>query len=138
MANLFKTGAVDDAWHAYWTAGDITMLAVNDTYDPDNVETDLWLSDIDDGARIGEVVLPTPTEADAVFSAGDCVIPSASGQNLIGYWIYKDTGTETTSRLILWIDHNADGTPVSGPTDDAGISIPFSPSGIFTVATVPL
>lgn len=140
-ANYFNPAAVHDGavTPAYWTSGQITMLAVTTDYDASTeVEDNQFLIDVISGDRIGEAVLPTPTVVGAVFSGGDLVIPSAAGKELLGYWFYNDTGDEATSRLVLWVGWNADGTQVHGTTDDAGISVPFSPSGIFAVATVAL
>lgn len=133
MSNHITTASIDD-FFASWVTAPWSILAVDDTYVWNVAHT--MLDDVDAGKRLGTLELASRTISDGVFDADNALIPTAGGDNLGGFWIFNDTGTESTSRLMLWIDRNSDGTPISGLTDSAGIMTPFNAAGIFRIAAV--
>jgi hypothetical protein len=71
------------------------------------------LDDIPAAARVGTPqTLGTKTVTDGVADAADVAFPTVSGDPCEALVIYKDTGTESTSRLIAYID-TATGLPVT-------------------------
>jgi len=134
------TFAIDDWLTAQWswTAGTIKVAAITTSY-VFSTAHDNW-DDVPGGDVIGEITIPGRTVSGGVC-AGDglpLTIPSAAGLSLGGLWIYRDTGTDSTSRLIAWIDDNADGTPISGTTTVDGIVVPWNTiTGIIQVAALP-
>lgn len=100
--------------------GDIDLL--NDTIkcvlldegtDMPIAATDNYLDDIASGARIGTPqTLASKTTTAGVFDAADVTFPSVSGNSVEGVLIYKDTGTESTSPLIAYLNSGT-GLPVT-------------------------
>ena len=133
MANFITPASLDE-FFASMLSANASVLAVSDAYTFD--ATDDTLDDIAGGVRLGTVALTSEALSGGVFTAAPSLIPTAGGDTLGGFWIYKDTGTESTSRLVLWIDTNADGTAIGGTTSSSGITVPWSSTGIFRVAAV--
>lgn len=70
------------------------------------------LDDIAAGARVGTAqTLASKTVTDGVADAADITVPTVSNATpVVAVVLYKDTGVESTSRLIAYID-NAVGLP---------------------------
>lgn len=71
-----------------------------------------FLDDVPGGARIATVALTGESVSGNVFDANDAVFTSVSGATCEAVILYKHTGTESTSRLICYID-TATGLPVT-------------------------
>ncbi|WP_032137131.1 hypothetical protein [Kingella negevensis] len=72
-----------------------------------------FLSDISSSARIaGPVTLTAKATAGGAADAADCTFTSVSGASVEAIVIYKDTGVESTSPLIAYID-TATGLPIT-------------------------
>lgn len=75
--------------------------------------THKFLSDISSSARVTPpVTLTAKSTAGGAADAADCTFTSVSGASIEAIVIYKDTGTESTSPLIAWID-TATGLPIT-------------------------
>lgn len=58
-----------------------------------------------DGALVGaKVNLTSPTVTNGVLDAADPTITAVSGATVEAYVIFRDTGTTTTSRMVLYVD----------------------------------
>jgi hypothetical protein len=87
-----------------------------------NLSTHQYLSSIASGARVATSgALQNKTVTDGVFDADDIVISSVSGDQFEYIVLYKDTGVEGTSRLILLID-TATGLPCTPNGGDITIA----------------
>lgn len=88
----------------------------NGAYTSGGVVVNLTLSDnLDDvsACRIGtDVALASKTVTNGVADAADVTFSAVSGATVEAIILYKDTGTESTSRLIALID-TATGLPVT-------------------------
>lgn len=83
-------------------------------------------------AQVGtSATLASKTITDGVFDAADVTFTSVSGVSVEALIIYKDTGTASTSPLIMFIDVAASGLPVT--PNGNNIDIQFSASGIFAL-----
>ena len=72
-----------------------------------------YLSDIPTSARIaGPVTLTSKATSGGAADAADCTFTSVSGPSIEAIVIYSDTGTESTSPLIAYID-TATGLPIT-------------------------
>lgn len=66
------------------------------------------LDDVASGARVGTPqALANKSMVDGVFDADDVVFPTVVGDPCEAVLIYKDTGTESTSKLIALLDGKA-------------------------------
>ena len=75
--------------------------------------THQYLSDIPTSARIaGPVTLTAKTTTGGAADGADVTFPSVSGASIEAIVIYADTGTESTSPLIAYID-TATGLPIT-------------------------
>lgn len=91
-----------------------------------------FLSDIPGGARVGSpVTLVNVTTTGGVFDADDISFTGLSGAPSIeAVAICVDTGTESTSRFLCYID-TATGLPVSAGATQANVSWDSGANKIF-------
>jgi hypothetical protein len=87
-----------------------------------NLSTHQYLSDIPSAARVATSgALQNKTVTDGVFDVDDIVVASVSGDQFEYIVLYKDTGVEGTSRLIMLID-TATGLPCTPNGSDITLS----------------
>jgi len=103
----FLDGSID------WDTDDIRAILI----DTDDYTVDLDahdnLDDIPAGARVAvSSALTGKTVTDGIADANDVTWPSVTGDQCEAIVLYKHTGTESTSRLIAYID-DATGLPVT-------------------------
>ena len=107
----------------------IKIALVTSGYSPDFTDTgDEFESDL--GANVlDEMILPSLTWIDRVLDAANIVItfPDNTGGTGVALVLYKDTGTPSTSRLIVYFDTLTGLPHVQDGNDD---SITFDASGI--------
>jgi len=108
----FLAGDID------WDANDIRCILIDDTDYTVNLTTDQHLDDIAAGARVATSgALTSKTVTNGVADAADVTFTAVSGDQWEAIVIYQHTGTESTSRLIAYIDS----TEITGA--------PHTPSG---------
>jgi hypothetical protein len=104
---------------------DVIKIALVKSYTP-NLSTHRWLSDLTTSGGVvvaTSVALTSVTCTDGVFDAADVTFTSVGAGAAAQYLIfYKDTGTPSTSALILCID-TATGLPVT--PDGGNIALTF-------------
>ncbi|MBC8273831.1 MAG: hypothetical protein H8E40_02525 [Chloroflexi bacterium] len=109
------------------------VLADSGAYTP-NLATDDNLDDIPAGARVAvSDALAGKTVTDGVFDADDIIIVAVTGDQFEYLALYKHTGTESTSRLILLID-SATGLPCTPNGSDITIQWPAGADKIFRLS----
>jgi len=112
---------------------DIRVILVDADYTP-NMATDDNLDDIPSGARVAvSGALQSKTVTDGVFDAADIVISAVSGDQFEYLVLYKHTGTESTSRLILLID-SATGLPCTPNGSDITVQWDSGANKIFKLS----
>lgn len=78
-----------------------------------SINTHDFLDDIPSGARVATATLASKTNLLGVLDAADAVFTSVPAGAACDFMaIYKDTGTEGTSRLIVYVDTYA-GLPIT-------------------------
>lgn len=95
--------------------------------------TDQYLDDIPVGARVftsGNLAGRTVT--DGVFNADNSALTGVTGAVVSSLYIYKDTGVESTSLLIVYIDE-ATGLPYTPSGGDVEIRWSDAPAQIFAL-----
>jgi len=103
----FLDGSID------WDTDDIRVILIDTDDYSVNLATDDNLDDIPTAARVATSgALTGKTVTDGVADADDVVFCSVSGDQSEALVIYQHTGTESTSRLIAYID-TATGLPVT-------------------------
>lgn len=103
----FLDGSID------WDTDTIKAVLVDHAVDTPSPASDQNLSDIAVGARVAtSAAFTSKTVTAGVADAADVTLPTVSGATVESVVLYKDTGTESTSRLIAFID-TATGLPVT-------------------------
>ena len=133
--NSFK-GKLDGSFD--WTTSPIKIMLVTSAYVP-NIDFDLFMSDITnevvgDGYIAGGKSLLTPTiaidtSADLARYSGANMTWDVSTITARGAVIYHDTGVDTTSPLIAYVDFLVDKSSQSGD-----FAIWWNNNGIFELA----
>jgi hypothetical protein len=121
----FLDGSID------WDTDTIKVVLVDtDDYSVDLANHDN-LDDIAAGARVAtSPALSSKTVAAGVADAADTAFSSVSGDQSEALVIYKDTGVESTSRLIAYID-SATGLPVTPNGGDINVQWDSGANKIF-------
>ena len=89
-------------------------------------------SDVSNSAVIASTTLSNKTVASGVFDADDATFSSVTGANCEALIIYADTGIQTTSRLIAYID-SATGLPILPNGGDITVAFSSGASKIFAL-----
>lgn len=112
MGNVIYRGVRYDAATAAfnWLAGTVRAYLIDASlYSPD--ETHTYLSSVPEGARVAYGILANRTvTVDGGLYADDLTISSVSGATVEGLLLVFWTGTDSTSKLIMYLD-NLDGLP---------------------------
>lgn len=121
--------ASDIAWNT-----DVIKAVLIDAADYTvNLAAHQFLSDIPGAARVAtSVPLTGKTVANGAADADDIVFPAVSGDPVEALVLYQDAGTETTSRLIAYID-SATGLPVTPNGGDIGVAWDNGANKIFRI-----
>ena len=99
--------------------------AADYTYD----DSHQFFSDVPGAAVVGTPqTLANKTYVGGVLDADDATIPSVSGDQSEALLLYLDTGTNSTSRLVAYIDTGVTGLPVTPNGGD--INIGWNAAGI--------
>lgn len=85
-----------------------------------------------DAASVGTPqTIGSKTFTNGVFDGADVTFTSVTGNNVEALIIYIDTGSNTTSPLVAYIDTSVTGLPVTPNGGD--IAITWNASGIFAL-----
>lgn len=113
---------------------DIRVVLVDGAEYTPNLATHDNLDDIPSGARVAvSTALQSKTVTDGVFDAADIVITAVTGDQFEYLALYKHTGVESTSRLILLID-SATGLPCTPNGSDITIQWASGADKIFRLS----
>lgn len=118
MANsLYDAGRENFAiGNVSWTGDNIKLVLIDHGTDTPNTATDDALNDLSAGARVatsGNFASKTATAG--VMDAADVTLSTVSGSTVESITIYKDSGVESSSYLLIYID--------------TATGLPFTPSG---------
>ena len=106
------------------------VLVDSADYTP-NLSTHDNLDDVPSGARVGTAqTLGSKSFTAGVFDASDVTLTSVTGDPSEYILIYKDSGVESSSRLLALFD-TATGLPVT--PNGGNITITWNASGIFSL-----
>jgi hypothetical protein len=114
-------------------ADDIRIVLVDNTYTWNTAHDNL--DDVGAGTRIATSGnLASKTSTDGYFdSAAVTYTALTAGDTIVGFWIYKDSGAEATSKLMAWYDTNSSAVAISIATDGGDVVLTPNASGWFRV-----
>lgn len=110
-----------------WVDDTITIYLV-DLADYTYSATHNTLVDLPAASRVASVNLASKTNADGLLDAADATFTAVTGDVSEALVIAKNTGTESTSWLILFLDTSVTGLPVT--PNGGNITVTFNASGI--------
>lgn len=113
-------------------ATDTVTIALIDTANYTYSSVHQYRSDISDDAVIASTTLANKTTANGVFDADDATFTSVTGANCEALVIFQNTGTQSTSRLIAYID-SATGLPILPNGGDITVAFSSGANRIFAL-----
>lgn len=114
-----------------WLSDTMKILMVDTGAYTPNFGTHEFISDVPTSARItSPVTLTSKTTDGGAADAADVTFTSVSGPTIEAIVIYQDTGTESSSPLIVYID-TATGLPITPNGGDIIITFDNGPNRIF-------
>lgn len=116
-----------------WMTDTIKVLLIDTGAYTPQTATHEYLSDVSSSARIaGPVTLTSKSTNGGAADAADVTFTSVAGASIEAILIYKDSGTESTSPLIAWID-TATGLPITPNGGDIIVTWDNGTNKIFKV-----
>jgi hypothetical protein len=94
--------------------------------------THQFRNEVSNSAVISSTTLANKTITNGVFDADDATFSSVTGANCEALLIFQDTGIQTTSRLIAYID-SATGLPILPNGGDITVAFSSGSSRIFAL-----
>ena len=94
--------------------------------------THQFRNEVSNSAVISSTTLANKTITNGVFDADDATFSSVTGANCEALLIFQDTGIQTTSRLIAYID-SATGLPILPNGGDISVAFSSGSSKIFAL-----
>ena len=89
-------------------------------------------NEVSNSAVISSTTLTNKTITNGVFDADDATFSSVTGANCEALLIFQDTGIQTTSRLVAYID-SATGLPILPNGGDITVAFSSGSSKIFAL-----
>ena len=135
MANViypkYREALLDGSTGIDLNDGDVRVILV-DTSDYTYSAAHDFLDDVASGSRVATSgALTNTTVTNGTFDADDVTFSSVTGDQSEALIFYLHTGTESTSRLVAYIDTGVTGLPVT--PNGGNISLAFNASGLFTL-----
>ena len=91
-----------------------------------------YRNEMSNSAIISSTSLSSKTVTNGVFDADDATFTSVTGANCEALLIFQDTGVQTTSRLIAYID-SATGLPILPNGGDITVAFSSGANKIFSL-----
>lgn len=134
----YKQAAIEGAANVALNSGTVRVMLV-DLADYTYSDAHDFLDDVPAGARVANVALSSITTTDGVFDAADAVLTAVTGDQSEALIYYKDTGTESTSRLICFDDGTAEvEVAVAAGSGATSVTVEDLPLAIASGATLTL
>lgn len=110
-------------------ADNIKMVLVDATYTFSAAHDNL--DDVGAGTRIATSGnLASKTGTDGYFDSASVTFSALpGGDTIVGFWLYKDSGVESTSKLIAWFDADGAASAISVATSGADVTVNPHASG---------
>jgi hypothetical protein len=116
-------------------ADTIKAMFVDHADDTPVAATDDFIDDIASAARVPAIgscpTLGTKTTTSGTFDAADSTFTSLSGDQVESLILFKDSGVEGTSNLLVLFDTFASGMPLT--PNGGNVTVTYNASGIFSL-----
>jgi hypothetical protein len=122
----FATAAVN------WVSDTVKVTAIDLADDTISLSTDDFFNDIAAAARVATATLSGKTATGGVLDAVDTTMSSVTGDQFEALIFWKDTGVESTSRLLIYIDTVTTGA-LSLTPNGGDVQIVHASPGIVTI-----
>jgi hypothetical protein len=113
-------------------AVDTIKISLIDTGEYTYAATHQYRSDVANAAVISTATLTNKTTANGIFDADDALFTSVTGANAEALIIFQDSGVQSTSRLIAYID-SATGLPILPNGGDITVAFSSGSNKIFSL-----
>jgi hypothetical protein len=134
LFSSFKSSALGTGTHVDLDADTIKACFIDHADDTPVAATDDFINDILSAARVPAIAscptLGTKTITAGAFDSADPVFTALSGDQVESLILFKDTGVETTSDLIVFYD-TATGLPLT--PNGADVTVAVNASGWFSL-----
>jgi hypothetical protein len=77
--------------------------------------------------------LASKTTTAGVFDAADVTFVALTGDDVVAYVVYKDTGSSATSQLLCYVDTAADTSAILVEPDGTDFTLRWNSAGIFVI-----
>lgn len=115
-----------------WPTDTINVTAIDLADDTISLAADDFYDDIAAAARVATVALSGKTATGGVLDAADATMTAVVGDQFEALIIWKNTGTESTSRLLVYLDTSTTGA-ISLTPNGGDVLVVWSASGIATI-----
>lgn len=111
-----------------WDSDTIKLVAVDSGYVYDGAHD--FLADVGAGARVAtSAAFTSKSITNGVLDAADVTLSALpAGDTIDAIVVYQDTGSEATSRLLLYFDTKADTTAIAVATNGGDVVVVWSDS----------
>lgn len=110
-----------------WNSDTIHVTAIDAADYTVSLSTHDFYNDVAAAARIATAALASKTSVAGVLDAADTTLTSVTGDQFEALVIWKNTGTESTSRLLIYLDSGS-GLPLTPNTGN--VLIQWAAGGI--------
>ena len=134
MANTFYPKykeAVFNGGSGIALTGTLKVTLIDSAQYTYNAAHDFW-DDVPVGARIGTQTLANKTYTNGVLDADDVTFPAVAAGTYEALIFWLDTGVESTSRLVFFLD-TATGLPVTSNSNDIPVTWDNGANKIFAL-----
>lgn len=123
MANILSAAAKEGfaSGDVDWPNDDIRVVLLTSAYTYSAAHN--FLDDIGAGFRVATAALAGKTATSGALDADDTLFAALTGSAVTQMWVYFHTGTEATSRLLIYINE-AEGLPFTPNGDNKRIVWP--------------
>lgn len=115
-----------------WNSDTIHVTAIDLADDTISLSTDDFYNDIASAARIATAALASKTSVAGVLDAADTTLTAVTGDQFEALIIWKNTGSEATSRLLIYLDSGS-GLPLT--PNSGNVLIQWAAGGIAPVGS---
>lgn len=127
MSNVLHVDAREDFLKGDidWLVDNYKVVLLRSTYTYSAAHDNL--DDIASADRAATTAnLSDKTADDGVADASDVTVAVTGGNPVTGLWLYRDSGIESTSRLVLFVDTDPNGSAINVTPNGGNVTVAWS------------